>query len=541
MTKMSGVRSSLQQLSKASWEPYPTRRWRIIGGIVIALFTALWFFPQILIQNDFRTDDFYLFAVLGESGLVWPWESGQYLNFMGFRLVSMILFLGQLQLFGTMALGYYVVGLLFHILAVLLFYALLLTTMEHFVGQTHVHIAVFTTLVLSVHADAFYNVLWISNQTETLALLLCMLYLLLMLRYLASGMLVHALSGMLILFIGFFVKFSIVVLPFLFTVMAVVYWRSARTSVRRSMLVLVAVAGVLLSFAFVGFWFAFDRYDEVLSFAILPTKLFSTVAIMMIALHPWVAEMLYPFMYEQRIVALLLGALGALLLFLLLRKLSREHRTSILIALVLLLIAVLPRAVHQIAPRINTLQIAVLLLLLSIGFTMYRPRLTSWVMGLLLLSHLAGSLVIIPRWRGETANVRYVRLLHEETEMATKAGMLLVHQTIFDQYAIHFYRTGRFGKDTLLQVSPVRLLRKYGVRSRKEYDIRRDDKTIELVATDIRTGFMADTTVARPPWLDVTFSEPLRDYGYRRARLDIAAAPKGLRLLVERGFAYEGI
>lgn len=136
--------------------------------------------------------------------------------------------LGQLQLFGTMALGYYVVGLLFHILAVLLFYALLLTTMEHFVGQTHVHIAVFTTLVLSVHADAFYNVLWISNQTETLALLLCMLYLLLMLRYLASGMLVHALSGMLILFIGFFVKFSIVVLPFLFTVMAVVYWRSAR-------------------------------------------------------------------------------------------------------------------------------------------------------------------------------------------------------------------------------------------------------------------------------------------------------------------------
>jgi|GEM_PF-3115621 len=509
------------------------------GGMGIILLLAVWFVPNILVQNDFRTDDFYLFAVLGDRGLVWPWESGQYLNFMGFRIVSMVLFLGQLQMFGTHALGYYLVNLIMHVLATLLCYRLTQTALNQVIGRTDVVLAMLTALAVGMHADVFYNVLWISNQTETLALLLSMLYLWLMLKYLEQGKSEYGVAGLLIIAVGFFVKFTVAILPFLFLVIALIYQRAGITTVPRVRILSIAAMGIMVAIILVGIWLFNDRYDEVMLTSVLPTKLFSVVAISMICLHPSLAASVYPLLYEQRMVALAIGILLVAVSVYLYGKLDKNRRAIVPAAALIFLVAVIPRAVHQIAPRINTLQVAVLMVLMAVTLAYLRPKWATWCMAFVLIAQIAGSAFIIPEWRAETSNMRYKSLLRDEQRMAVGKSMLLVHQTVFDQYALHFYRTGRFGRDTALQVSPLRLLRKYGTRSPKEYRVQRVGDVWELEACDPRTGFMADTSVASLRWLRMAFLDPLRDYGYRRLRISVDDAPNDVRLLVERGFAYE--
>ncbi len=508
----------------------------IIVSVVLAVFL-----PRILEQNDFRTDDYYLLSLVQEKGIVAPWDGEQYYYFAAFRPVPMASLLIDFHMFGTSPSGYYFANLGIHLMATLLLFMLLLSVFRIFFNDPSPAVPALFAIAASVHADMFYNVLWICNRTESMLLLFSVMFLLVSVRYFESGRQLYALLAVFLLILALATKAQAIALPLLFLGAGYSFHKAGKLRAGIRSLLLWSIPLLASVALYLIVWMVFDRYEETISLSWLPTKAFSLVAITSIVIHPAVGKALYLLFYEQRAAAALLGILLLAVCSVLLYRMKPEKRGVFLAATALYALALLPRAMHQINTRINTLQIVLFILAAAVISRSFGRRASAGLAIVLTVAYLAGMPAEIAEWRRETDNARYVSLLKEEARGGAGQYALLASYQRFDPYTLHYYRYGAFGCDSSMTESPLRVLRKYYTRAKKEYLIDMKGNVITLRAADPRAGFMYDSSVALPTWMHVELKDEARDYGYRTALIELGRVPPDTRLLLERGYAYENV
>jgi hypothetical protein len=265
----------------------------------------------------------------------------------------------------------------------------------------------------------------------------------------------------------------------------------------------------------------------------------SLAGINMIAFHPTLAKPVFVFFVENKPIAAGIGVLlfGGLLL--LLRRATPRARHVVLALALLVLATSFPRVLYHVLNRINSVQVAVLLVILGIGL-LHLPR--KWsiaLVSLLLFAQVVGVAVELPEWRRETGNERYRTLLNEEEQTGPRRYMLLTYYHHLAPYVWFFHRHGSFGYDSTVSCVPISIYRRYGSRTGPEFSLDHGEHGLTLKSTDPRSVFLVDTTVPMPEGFRLTLSDPAPDYGYRRVRLQLPPAEPNTVYLIERNIDFE--
>jgi hypothetical protein len=512
-----------------------------VWGLLLVVVVSAVFLPRIFEQNDFRTDDHYLLYLVQDKGMVLPWDEEEYMYFAAFRPLPMMSLLLDFHLYGTWAPGYYYTNLLIHAAIVVVFFLLLLQMQRDFFHDGRPLLPAFFALVIGVHADLFYNILWICNRTESMLLLSTLLFMMLALRYYRRPSRTKAVLLFLLLVAALASKSQAIALPLLFLAGGWICIRAKTASVSMKSLLLVTVALLLPVVVYVGLVAIYHSYGETLTWSMLPTKLYSMFAITSIAVHPWLGKTLYSVFHDNRMLAAIIGVVILLLFAVALYRQPAPRRAAILSCVLLYVLVLLPRSIHHIDTRINSLQIAVLLIGVFV-VTLYFGRKPAMIVAVILAaSHIVGMGQSIAEFRWMTDNNRYTMLLEQEDREGPARYVLLATLHRYDPYCMHFARHGRFGYDSSMIETPLRVVRKYYTRSRTGFDYTVHHSGIDFRATDPRVSFLQDVGITAPDWLSLDFSEPAPDYGHGKALLHFDAIPADCILLVERQYEYESV
>jgi hypothetical protein len=509
-----------------------------VWGLLLVVVVSAVFLPRIFEQNDFRTDDHYLLYLVQDKGMVLPWDEEEYMYFAAFRPLPMMSLLLDFHLYGTWAPGYYYTNLLIHAAIVVVFFLLLLQMQRDFFHDGRPLLPAFFALVIGVHADLFYNILWICNRTESMLLLSTLLFMMLALRYYRRPSRTKAVLLFLLLVAALASKSQAIALPLLFLAGGWICIRAKTASVSMKSLLLVTVALLLPVVVYVGLVAIYHSYGETLTWSMLPTKLYSMFAITSIAVHPWLGKTLYSVFHDNRMLAAIIGVVILLLFAVALYRQPAPRRAAILSCVLLYVLVLLPRSIHHIDTRINSLQIAVLLIGVFV-VTLYFGRKPAMIVAVILAaSHIVGMGQSIAEFRWMTDNNRYTMLLEQEDREGPARYVLLATLHRYDPYCMHFARHGRFGYDSSMIETPLRVVRKYYTRENNEYAIEPGAEGVRLIAKDSRVAFLDDTRLVSPSWLHLSFDDARNDYGYAAVSICLVEPPDNVRYLLESGFDY---
>jgi hypothetical protein len=508
-------------------------------AILLALIIAAVYVPLILQQADFRTDDYYLLTLLKEHGLPSPFDGQRYPFFSAFRIVPMFTLLVDHAIHGTNALGYYFFNLAVHIAAVLLFFRILRLLFRVFFGHEGVLLPFLLALAMGVHADLFYDVVWICNRTEGLLLLFSLAAVHAWLRYFEGGRLLWYLLGLVSMLLALLSKEQAMHLPLLFLLIGGVFVRSGKTGHSTRALLIGALPIAAAAAAFVMLRMVYDPGASFIAGFFSAKKAFSLVGINLIAFHPTLAKPLFIYFVEHRLIAALLGGILIIGSIAGLMKASRRTRHIVLVLVLVLAFTAFPRVLYHVFPRINSIQVVVLLLAIGVVLLHLRPRLRITLVALLLAAQLSGMFYELHYWRIETDNGRYAELLREEREKGPSHYRLLTYYHFLAPYTMHFMRTGDFGYDSSMQRTPLYIDRRYGSHRGPEFDIVRNGSRYEFHSTDPRSVFLVDTTVTTPRGMEIKLTEPAADYGFYRASIGIPAPEPNTLYLIERNIDFE--
>lgn len=305
-------------------------------------------------------------------------------------------------------------------------------------------------------------------------------------------------------------------------------------SVLTGVLPLVAMAAALLVLR----WVYDPAATHFLGF-LSPRKALSLVGINLIAFHPTMAKPLFVFFVEHKLAASVAGFMIIGGSALLLRRSSPRARRIALVLALLVLVTSFPRVLYHVFNRINSVQVAVLLVIIGIGLLHLRSRWYLSLVALLLAAQIAGFAFELPEWRRETGNERYRSLLEKERETGPRHYLLLTYYHHLAPYIMHYQRYGQFGYDSTVSRVPLVVDRRYGSHIGLEFAISRFEGGYAFRSTDPRAVFFVDDRVHMPTGFHVTLSEPAPDYGYYRARLHVPAPPRNTVYLLERNVDFE--
>jgi hypothetical protein len=503
-------------------------------SLLITVILVAMYLPLILQQNDFRTDDYYLLTLIEEQGVVSPFDGQQYSYYSAFRVLPMLTLYVDHALYGGNPLGYYLFNLAVHIALTVLLYLLFRRIFAVFLRHEGIIIPLLAALALGLHADVFYNVLWISNRTESLLLLFYLGALYSWLRYFIEESRGWYLAGLCSLLLALLSKEQAMHLPLLFLFMGELFVRRSdgrknRLAVLRAALPLIAItAGFLL------LRWMFDPGASFFAEFLSPKKLFSFVGINLIAFHPTVAKPLFMFFVENKMVAAIAGLLLLMVILFLLRRADSRTRWIVLSMLILLVLTAFPRVLYHVFPRINSIQVVVILLMSGIIAIHLHGRRGILVMSLYLAFQIAGMMYEMQIWRDETSNARYAQLLEEEEETGPRQYCLLACYGDHARFTMHFLRYGYFGSDDHIERTPLYLAERYGVAPGPEYRIEESASGLRFISTDPRAVFLLDPDVSPLENIHVSVSEPASDYGYLKADIIWLDIPVDIMYLADR-------
>jgi len=506
--------------------------------LIVAAVGVLWFMPHIIYQNDFRSDELYIFYYLSEYGIHLPWDGNARMHFMAIRPIPMLSLLFDLQLFGDRPLGFYLINLAYHLSAAIVVLLLLKRLMNTYSDYKEYVVPLLYALVVVVHSDQFYNVLWISNRTEGMSLLLNALFMLMSVRYFETATIYHYVLAVVLLLLSLFTKAHAVALPFLFLGAGMMYYYSGNTLLSKKSIWTTALFMICMSVGYTLFWLSYDPYITVIDIGMVKTKVFSFVALLFMSIHPDLVSFGYALFFENRVFALLASIILAPVLVYGVMRMPVRHRKIFICFLILLLIAIFPRAVYFVTHRINTLQQTLFVLAVAIVSIQYGRRVSIALAVVLLSTHIVTTFPAIDRWRADSSNERYKVLLEEEKTLQASTYVLVTSQIITDIYAMHYHRYGTFGYDSSIVPTQLRLLRKPFTKVLNEYEVKYNNDCIEFVAADSRTGFLLDTTLSTPEWMTIDLHEELRDYGFRRAEIRFTRVPDSIVFISQLGHRY---
>lgn len=517
------------------------RSWFITAIPILAVATVLIYLPLILQQGDFRTDDYYLLTLLKEHGLPSPFNGQSYPFFSAFRVVPMFTLLVDHTIHGTNALGYYVFNLAVHITAVLLFFGILRLLFRRFFDHQGDLLPFLLAMTMSVHADLFYNVVWICNRTEGLLLLFSLGAVYAWLKYFNGGRILWYLLGLVSMLLALLSKEQAMHLPLLFLLIGGVFVLGGKTEHGTRALFVGILPLVAVTAAFLALRMHYDPGASYIAGFFSAKKAFSFVGINLIAFHPTLAKPLFMYFVEHRLIAALFGIFLVIGSIAGLVRASRRTRQIVLVLVLVLVSTAFPRLLYHVFPRINSVQAVVILLVIGVALIHVRPRLRITLMALLLAAQLGGMFYELHYWRIETDNGRYAELLREEREKGPRRYRLLTYYHHLAPYTMHFLRSGDFGYDSSMQRTPLYIYRRYGSPRGPEFDVERNGTHYEFRSTDPRSVFLLDTAVAMPSGIRIALSKPAADYGFSKASVEILAPESNTRYLIERNIDFENL
>jgi hypothetical protein len=514
---------------------------RLLFPVLIVVILIAVYLPLILQQNDFRTDDYYLLTLIKQQGLVSPFDGIRYSYFSAFRIVPMLGLLMDYSIHGTNALGYYLFNLVLHIATVLLFFLLLKLIFRQFFDARGELLPLLLALALGLHADLFYNVLWICNRTEGLLLFFYLGAVYAWLRYFEEHRIRWYVIGLLSFFFALLSKEQAIHLPLLFLLIGGISMHRRAVAARwRPILIEVLPLVVMAASVFVLRWL-YDPGASFMAGVFSPKKALSLIGINLIALHPTIAKPVFFYFVEHKLIAGIVGLLlGAASIFALYRS-SRRTQHIVFVLVLIFIVTSFPRVFYHVLPRINSVQVAILLSFIGIALLNVPLRWMSTVAALLLLAQAIGMHHELALWRSETSNDRYVQLLKHEKHAAPVNYRLLTHYHDHARFIIHFLRSGEFGADSAVKNTPLFTDRRYGSRRGPEFDILQLGSRYIFRMNDPRAVFQYDSTISLPEGMTITLSEPAADYGFSRAEIGIGNIEPNTRYLIERNDAFERI
>ena len=467
------------------------RSW--LPPLILLLASCAMYVPVILAHPEFYLDDFYFLALIDGGIFPHAFDGETYRYFASLRPLFMLSLLADHALFGTHSGWYYVMNLVLHGGAGVALYHVLRRVFRMFFDADARLLSLLLALAFLVHADMFYGAVWISNRTETLMVLLYLLTVLATLRFLAHGQWRVLPVAVLLFLLTLAAKAQAAHFPLLLLFMGGVLLRRRKTPLGAVQIVLASLPFFFLSAAYAWTTVQYDPALGVVPWQYLPQKVMSAIGILLIAVQPHLAEPAYAFFLQNKIAVLLLGIplLGAA--YFTWRRLSVRDRWLAVGLLLLYGILLYPRIMYYAAPRVNSLQVLFVIIVLGVITLRMRSTQRMWIPLLFLVLHFAGTIAFaLPRWYVRADNARYVRLLSEEQNNPRRYYQVL-HWQHYDPYAMHYFRHGSFGKDTLWTQSPVRIGLFYGRGTEFDYDVRSEAGAWVFSSDDPRIHFERDT------------------------------------------------
>ncbi|MFZ1728689.1 MAG: hypothetical protein WAV84_01055 [Bacteroidota bacterium] len=505
--------------------------------LIVVILSAV-YIPLILQQSDFRTDDYYLLTIIKQQGVISPFDGVQYSYYSAFRLIPMLSLFVDYNIYGPNPLGFYLFNLALHLATVLLFFLLLKLLFRQFFDYGGELLPFLLALAVGLHADLFYNVLWICNRTEGLLLFFYLGAVYSWLRYFAERRKYWYLIGLLSFLLALLSKEQAIHLPLMFLLLGrIAMEKRDRASWRRLLLAaapIAALAGVVLLLRMV-----YDPGALFLTSTISPKKLFSLIGINLIAFHPTLAMPLFIYFTEHILVAaavaLILVCVGLLGFY----RIKRSTKRIVIALLIAIAIISFPRALYQVFPRVNSIQVVFLLMTMGVLLLRVRPRIMFVLAIVFILGQTAGMLYELKVWRIETSNDRYIRLLNSEEDDGHASYTLLTHYHDHARYTLFFLREGDFGIDSTVQITPLIYARRYGSHNGDEFQVVQHGTRFEFRSNEPRAVFLSSPTIPLIPDMTVAVFDRAEGYGYKEAKVVIGKPQENTRYLIERNDAFE--
>ncbi|MBE0644939.1 MAG: hypothetical protein IH600_12725 [Bacteroidetes bacterium] len=515
------------------------RHARFFFPLMLAAILIAVYLPLILQQNDFRTDDYYLLTLLKQHGMISPFDGVHYAYFSAFRVVPMLSLLADYLMYGPHPLGFYLFNLTLHIATVLLFFSLLKLLFQQFFHFTDELLPFFLALLMGLHADLFYNVLWICNRTEGFLLFFYLSTVYAWFRFFTERNGGWYLVGLLSLLLALLSKEQAIHLPLMFILIGVVARHFQSGEPRWRSLLLAAVPVVAFASGILLLRWIYDPSAAFQAGLVSPRKLLSLVGINLIAFHPTIAKPVFLFFVDHKLVAGLIGAvLSGSAIFAFSRSVQRTRRLVLVLMLAFVIIA-FPRIFYQVFPRVNSIQVVYLLVVMGIILLRWPVRWMSIAALLLVMLQAAGMAFELPTWRMETSNDRYEQLARRAPLQGGMQNILLLQYHDHARYILYFLRKGDFGVDSSFTITPLEIDRRYAAGEAPEYEFTQQDSALIFRMNDPRVVFLYDTTLTLPDGIEITLADPAPDYGFRSAMVSLTAFAPHAQYLIERNFEFE--
>lgn len=497
------------------------QRQDLIHVLLLIAAGVVWFIPRIWPEPQFVTDDYYNLYLLQKHGVFLPWFGLEHMNWIAMRPIASASLYLDILLYGVRPDGYYITNIALHLLSVVAFYYLLEHIHKLIYGATNTRVSLAYALVLLVHSDVFYNVLWVCNRTESMSLVMNLVFCVFALRYYTAPGRVNVSAMIFVLALSLAIKAHAVTLPFLFFALAGIMKSLNLTEVRWRDATFVFGALLLLVLLYFGVWSANEKMTQWTGEMVF-TKVYSLFALLLLMVHPELVYQGYNFMYQHKLLLLVLLLCSLALAIIALVKMSSLTRTRVLWTVALLASILLPRTLHLVMERINSFPQAIFLLIVAIALLRYRTWLSLAAGGLLLVSHLIASHVYIEEWTRNTSNDRYRNMLEEARRHESETAVVLLNSGLFEPYAFHFIRTGKFGFDTVLQYSDLMVIRKPFTRTDSGYKVEKMSDGIRFVSTHPRVGFSIDRRINNSAGLRLRTKDALPGHGFRVAEVEVS-------------------
>ncbi|MCB2203135.1 hypothetical protein KQI65_00185 [bacterium] len=506
---------------------------------ILLLVLLAFYLPNVLSHAEFYTDDYYLLTLLRERGIPSPFSGTAGPYHAAMRPLAMLSLGLDYLLFDTHSGWYYVSNLLMVWLASLALYMLMRRLIVQFSPYGDSILPLLFASAFILHADMFYAAVWISNRTEVLMILLYLLGVLTMLQYFSTGRRMQLLAVYLLFVLMLATKAQPAHFPLLFLFVGYLLHRTDRTPLRVRSIFSASVPLFLLTAAYAWVTILHDPRLSSLPFQWLPEKMMSAIGISLIAFHPTLAEPVYTYFVYHKAAAMVVAVLLVALAVWLLQRFSSLQRRTLLGFALLYAISLYPRILHFSAPRVNSIQVVLILLFLC-WFALQLPRRYGMALaGVFLGLHLAATAAVeLPRFYDQVSNHRYRQLLADE-QGHPEQYRLMVSRQYFDSYAMYFHRHHAFGKDSTFVKFPVLVDLQYGSRTGFQYDIFRRGDTLVFASADPRTTFFQESTFTLPEDFTIGWEQEVKPGNYLRVCLLQRVPVDGARYLVERDYRYE--
>ncbi len=505
----------------------------------LAILTIGFYLPAIISFPYFYADDFYVLAQLKNSFVISLSEIKKVFYFVGLRPLSAFSLSLDYHLWGMNAIYYKFESLVLHAATICVFYFLVRIVLLEYTGKPNRTIQFLFSLLLAVHSDLFWGVVWIADRTEVLMLFFYVLLLLLTFRFLQTRRTLYYV-GMLIAFLAAVLsKEQPLHFPVLFIILLLLHeWRAGiRIDVKKALLLAAPFLIIAIFYTAIHQTYAF--YTT--TFQILLRKPLAFIGTLLYCIFPLAAGPIYYFFYHHFILSLVILAIVVGVIF----AVSLRSWRSVMpyaISLLIVLVAFVPRIFNWSGGRINSLQIAVLILLMALwlGTKTRKKTMAAAVVSLFILSHAIASQYYVQVLKEDFFNRRkeIEPVLALCKSFPSKNYFLLVspdRDQITLPYELYYEMYGSFGMMRNINFSGMEFISKFDDAGKK-VNVQKEKN--RWIVQSLRYDTRLDT-IRYPYWKKFTQIKKMIPHssgiGSQEIDFDLVGVPKGSTLLYTDG------